>query len=215
MAAFDLQEQEQLDELKAFWASWGKFITALIVALIVAYVGRQAWASYQRSQAQAAGDAYAKVQKAFESHDPAKARATATRAAADAMVAQQARHALTSRAMLLAARAAYDAEDFDGTKSALQWVVSHSSEDSLVDIANLRLAAVLTDQKQFDAALQALQTAKVATAAGTFADARGDVLLVKGDTAGAKKAYQDAAGKLDKDSPAYQVVQTKLSALGV
>ena len=209
MAAFDLQEQEQIAEIKALWAKWGALISLTVVAMVAGYLGRQGWAAYKQHQGEAAAQAYAAVEKAFTAHDAAK-----TRAAAEAMVSGESGHALTARAMLLAAKSAYDAKDLEHAKSALQWVVANAKEGSIADIASLRLANVLIDQKQYDAALQAVTTPKAEDYAGLFADARGDVLAVKGDTAGARKAYQEAMTKLDKQTPAYQVVQTKLSALG-
>jgi predicted negative regulator of RcsB-dependent stress response len=184
-------------------------IAGTIVAVVVGYLGRQLWTMYQDKQSETVGNAYAAVTKAFEAHDAVK-----TRAAADAMTAAEPSHAATARAMLLAARAAVDAKDTDHAKSALQWVIDHAKEDAVVDTAKLRLAAVLTDQKQFDAALGVLATAKTAGFSGLFADARGDILLVKGDNDGAKKAYQEAIAKVDKANPAHQIIETKLLALG-
>ncbi|MBV8465835.1 MAG: tetratricopeptide repeat protein, partial [Burkholderiales bacterium] len=91
MAAFDLQEQEQIAELKAMWAKWGMLITGTILAVVVGYLGRQLWTGYQAKQGEAAGNLYAAVDKAFEAHDAVK-----TRAAADAMVASAPSHAATA-----------------------------------------------------------------------------------------------------------------------
>jgi predicted negative regulator of RcsB-dependent stress response len=209
MAAFDLQEQEQIDELKAWWAQWGKLVTASVIAVVVGYLGTHAWKAYQKSQGEAAADAYGAVEKAFIAKDVAK-----TRAAAEAMTKSQASHALSARAMLLAAKAAFDANDLDHAKTALQWVADNAKEDALVDLAHLRLAAVLMDQKQFDAALKVVDVPKSDAYSSLFADARGDALALKGDAAGAKKAYQDAINKLEKGSPARQLIETKQSALG-
>jgi predicted negative regulator of RcsB-dependent stress response len=41
--AFDLEEQEQLDEFKAWWARYGKIISNAVLAVIVAYVAYQGW----------------------------------------------------------------------------------------------------------------------------------------------------------------------------
>jgi predicted negative regulator of RcsB-dependent stress response len=173
-------------------------------------LGSHAWKAYQQSQGEAAADAYGTVEKAFLAKD-----ATKTREAAELMAKNESGHALTARAMLLAAKAAFEANDLDHTKVALQWVADHAKEDALVDIAHLRLAAVLMDQKQFDAALKVVDMPKTDAYSGLFADARGDALALKGDKAAAKKAYQDAINKLEKGSPMRQLIETKQSALGV
>ncbi|PHV12996.1 YfgM family protein [Chitinimonas sp. BJB300] len=209
MAAFDLQEQEQIAEIKAWWTQWGKLLITVAVALLVAYVGQAAWKAYQQSQGEAATTAYGTVEKAFQAKDAAK-----TRAAADTMAKQQPGHALTSRAMLLAAKAAHDGKDLDKARTALEWVVAHGNEDGVVDVARLRLAAVLLDQKQFDAALKTLDKPKSDTFAGQFSDARGDVFAVKGDFPAARKAYELARSQLEKDSPARELIEVKLSSLG-
>ncbi|MGQ5521897.1 YfgM family protein [Chitinimonas sp. PSY-7] len=209
MAAFDLQEQEQIAEIKAWWAQWGKLLITVVVASLVAFVGQYAWKAYQKSQGEAASAAYAAVEKAFQSKDAAK-----TRAAADTMAQQQPGHALTSRAMFLAAKAAHDGKDLAKARSALEWVVAHSKEEGMVDVASLRLAAVMLDQKQFDAALKVLDKPKSNEFGGQFAEARGDVLAVKGDMPAARKAYERALSLLEKDSPARELIEIKLSSLG-
>lgn len=43
MAAFDLQEQEQIAEIKAFWETWGKWITTGVVVVALGSAGMQGW----------------------------------------------------------------------------------------------------------------------------------------------------------------------------
>lgn len=209
MAAFDLQEQEQIAELKAWWAQWGKTVVAAIAGGLIAYFGNIGWRAWQKSQGEAAAGAYLEVQTAFEAKDVKKARA-----AADEMTSKQPHQALTARAMLLAAKAAFDANDLPGAKSALEWVVANAKEVAVADIARLRLAAVLMDQKQFDAALKTVETPAAEGFAAAFAEARGDALALKGDKAGAKKAYQDALAKQEKDAQNRNVLDIKISGLG-
>ena len=39
----DLEEQEQLDQLKAFWKRWGNLITWLLIAVLGAYAAWNGW----------------------------------------------------------------------------------------------------------------------------------------------------------------------------
>ncbi|QDQ28198.1 tetratricopeptide repeat protein [Chitinimonas arctica] len=210
MAAFDLQEQEQIAELKAWWAQWGKLVMAVIAAIVIGYLGSMGWKLWQKSQAGGAADAYAAVEKAFDAKDPLK-----TRAAADAMAADYASHALSARAMLLAAKAAHDGKDLAKARTALEWVAGNAKEEAIIDIARLRLSAVLLDQKQYDAALKAVDAPQAEGFAALFAEARGDALTLKGDAPAAKLAYQAALAKLGKEAPSRTLIETKLSALGV
>ena len=46
----DLQEQEQLDELKAFWNKYGNLITWVLVLALGAYAAWTGWNYWQRNQ---------------------------------------------------------------------------------------------------------------------------------------------------------------------
>ena len=47
----DLQEQEQVDALKAFWKQYGNLITWALVAALLVYAGITGWQWWQREQA--------------------------------------------------------------------------------------------------------------------------------------------------------------------
>ena len=46
----DLEEQEQLDELKTWWKVYGNLVTAIVVALALAVLAWQGWNWWQRQQ---------------------------------------------------------------------------------------------------------------------------------------------------------------------
>ena len=46
----DLEEQEQLDELKHFWKRWGDLITWVLIAVLGGYAAWMGWQSYQGKQ---------------------------------------------------------------------------------------------------------------------------------------------------------------------
>ena len=41
--AYDLEEQEQLDEFQAWWALHGKKVVTLVTVLVASYLGYQGW----------------------------------------------------------------------------------------------------------------------------------------------------------------------------
>ena len=51
----DLEEQEQLDQVKAFWQQYGNLVTWLLVIALGAYAAWNGWNWYQRDQATKAG----------------------------------------------------------------------------------------------------------------------------------------------------------------
>ena len=56
--AYDLEEQEQLDEFKAWWKQNGKMVTSLLVAVLVGYAAFQGWHFYQNKQSVEASTQY-------------------------------------------------------------------------------------------------------------------------------------------------------------
>ncbi|WP_255990509.1 YfgM family protein [Chitinolyticbacter albus] len=205
--AFDLQEQEQIAEFKAWWHSWGKYLALAVAAGLIGFAGWQGWKHYQQGQAAAAAEIYSRVEGL--QGDAAKVRAEA-----DALKRDYAATAYAPRAALFAAKASFDAGDLKNAESQLNWAIANAKETDLRDAARLRLAAVQLDQKQIDAALKTLAAAEGEGFAGLIQELRGDALVEKGDTKGAVDAYTAALAKLPKDAPNVQFVQVKLDALG-
>ena len=54
----DLEEQEQLDQIKHFWKQYGNLITWLLIAVLAAYAGWNGFQYWQRSQASQASALY-------------------------------------------------------------------------------------------------------------------------------------------------------------
>ncbi len=209
MAVYDLEEQEQLDDLKAWWASYGKYVSAAVVALAIVVIGVQGWRWYQARMSEQASVFYQAVSEAAHGNDPAKAKDPAKE-----LVERYGRTAYAPRAALLYAKLLYDANDKTAAKAQLQWVIDHSDEDELKAIARYRLAQVLLDEKQYDEALKTLDAKTDDAFAAIYADLKGDVLAAAGKVADARTAYQVALSKLEPKSGYRGYVQAKLDALG-
>jgi predicted negative regulator of RcsB-dependent stress response len=206
--AFDLQEQEQIDSLRAFWHQWGKWIAAAVGVLALGYLGYKGYGLYQQSQADRAALVYAQVETAAQSGD-----LTALKRGTSEIEAGYAGTGYASRAALLAAKVAFDKGDSAFTRQQLGWVVKNGKEP-LVALAHLRLASVLLDAREFPAALAELNAAHPAEFDSPFFDLKGDVAVARNDNAAARDAYKAALAKLSGDSPERQYIQTKLDALG-
>jgi predicted negative regulator of RcsB-dependent stress response len=209
MAVYDLEEQEKLEDLKAFWKRWGNLISGVVIAVCLAYIGVQGWRWWQQKQAEEAAVLYGAVAGAVRGNDLPKAR--------DAMGQLSGRFAGTGyapRAALLYAKLLWDGGDKAGARAQLTWVIDHTREDELKAVARYRLAEALLDEKQYDQALATLDAKHPDAFAGLFADLRGDALAAAGRTPEAKSAYQAALAKLDNKSPYRNYVQVKLDALG-
>jgi predicted negative regulator of RcsB-dependent stress response len=209
MAAYDLEEQEQLASFKAFWAKWGNPITwvlTIVFAAIAAYYG---WQWYQRREALAAGVIYEQLEKAVTEKNIATVKDTTGQ-----ILEKYAGTAYAQMAALKAAKAMFDNKDAAGAKAQLQWAAEKSRDESYRVVARVRLAGLLLDEKKYGDALALLKTPSIAKLAPLVNDRRGDVFAAQGKAEEAKAAYLEAFKGLDEVDPMRSLVQQKLEALG-
>ena len=209
MAVFDLEEQEQIDDLKAWWAQYGKYVSAAITTVAVIIIGVQGWRWYQSNQAEKASVLYQAVSTAARTNDLAKAKDPAAQ-----LVSQFGSTAYAPRGALLYAKLLYDAGDKAAAKAQLQWVIDHANEDELKAVARFRLAQALLDEKAYDEALRTIDAKTDDAFAAVYSDLRGDILAAAGKNTDARTAYQTAFSKLDAKSAYRAFVQAKLDSLG-
>lgn len=209
--AYDLEEQEKLDALKAWWERYGTASMAVLLAIAVAFAGWRGWQWYQAHQAgQAMGYYEALESAANQQGDDAVAR---IKAASTALRDDYARSGYTARGVLVAASALQQRKDLNGAREQLQWLVSDKTDPAFQAVARLRLAGVLLAQKQYGPALDQLKGNAPDGFAALYADRRGDILAAQGQKPQAKQAWEDALKALGTD-PAAQIVQLKIDALG-
>ncbi|MHB0927235.1 MAG: tetratricopeptide repeat protein [Gallionellaceae bacterium] len=209
MAALDLQEQEQLDTLKAWWKENGNRLLGVLLIAVVAMGGWRGWQYYQNKQSSEAATLYAGFLQQLESND-----AKRVNDAAAAVMDKYAASGYAPRAALLAAQVNEQGKEAARAKMQLQWVIDHAAEAGLKDAARLRLAAVLLDEKIYADAMKLLEAKHPASFDGLYADLRGDVLSAQGKTDEARSAYKLAYEKTDAKSMYRNLIQMKMDALG-
>jgi predicted negative regulator of RcsB-dependent stress response len=205
----DLQEQEQLDEFKAFWKQYGNLITWTLILVLSGFAAWNGWNWWQRKQAVQAGAMFEELDRAAVAGDAERA----ARVFGD-LKERFPGTAYAQQGGLLAAKLQYEKGEADAALATLVWVGANAAEDEYRTVARLRAAGVLLDKKQFDEALTQLDGATATEFAALVADRRGDVLLAQGKRDEAKAAYLAAWKALDPALEYRRLVDAKLAALG-
>lgn len=205
----DLQEQEQLDQLKDFWKRYGNLITWALIAVLGSYAAWNAWNWWQREQSINAGAMFDELEKAVAAGDVAKAGGVF----AD-MKNRFPSTTFTQQAALLAAKLQFEKQGPDAAAATLSWVADSAAQPEYRSAARLRLAGVLLEQKKYDDALKALDGAESKEFAALVADRRGDVLQAQGKSDEAKAAYLQAWKQMPATVDYRRLIEAKLAALG-
>lgn len=206
----DLEEQEQLDQLKHFWNTYGTLITTVIVLVAGAFLAWNGWQYYGRHKAAQAAGLYDEMQRSVQDGDLVRTE----RALAD-MKEKFAGTAYAPQAGLLAAKALYEKGKADESRAALAWVVEKADDPGYQAIARLRLASELLDKKAYDDALKQLDASVPKSFEPLLADRKGDIYLAQGKRDEARAAYQAAWHGLGNRADYRQIVEIKLNAVGI
>ena len=207
--AYDLEEQEQIALIKDWWRKYGNLVTSAVLALAVGLAGVLAWRYYHSEKSSSAATLYSQLEAADKANEAKKVQDIAATLAGS--------HAGTPYAGMAALRAAKTfaaGNDLAGARQRLQWVMDNAKDDEMRDVARLRLAGVLLDEKKYDEALKLLDAKHVAAFDGLYADLKGDLFAAQHKRAEARAAYQAALEKSDPRSNYRQLIQVKLDAMG-
>ena len=207
--AYDLEEQEQLDAIKAWWSDNGKLVMLIALLCLVTVAAVQGWRYYRAQQAEGAATLFGQLGEADRENDAKRVRAIAGQ-----IVDRYGSTQYAGMAALAAAKAGVTTGEMDEAKKNLQWAIEHAKEDEMRDVARLRLAGLLLDEKKYDDALKLLSAKHADSFAMLYADLRGDVLTAQGKLAEARAAYQQALEKSDPGSRYRPLIEIKLDALG-
>ncbi len=206
--AYDLEEQEQLASLKAFWAKYGNVLSWVVIAALASYAGYNYWNAHVRAQSTEASGLYDELLVSVAGKDNVKAQRIATD-----IKTKYGSTAYAEMAAMGAAKTAFDANDLKTAKVQLQWVIDHG-DDAYQALARLRLSGVLLDEKAYDEALKLAASVNAPQYAGLAADRKGDILAAQNKLAEARTAYLAALTAMDKRDPGRQLVAFKLEAIG-
>ena len=206
----DLEEQEQLDQIKHYWKQYGNAITWVLIVVLGAFASWNFYQYWQRSQAVQAAALFDEVDRAVQSTDVARI----DRVFGD-MKERFASTAYAQQSALLVAKQYVNLNKPDSAKAALAWLAAQSSDAGYQSVAKLRLAAILTDAKSFDAALSQLDGVFPPSFEALVADRKGDIFALQGQKEKAVAEYQKAYRLFDAGTDYRRLVEVKLNAFGV
>lgn len=210
--AYDLEEQEQIDEFRAWWNKNGKTVTRAVIAVLVIYTAWQGYQSWLTSKSEKASTAYqalvasstAKLDKA--SLDKLVKEATAIRQ--DYTITPYA-----GRAGLFEARTLHENGKKVEAKQTLAWVVSNAKEEAIRDMASIELAGLQIEDNDTTSAIKTLEAVKSNGFSGVKSALLGDIYYSKQQFKEAKNAYTEAVKSLDPEGKLIYLTQQKLDAL--
>ncbi|GAP38418.1 tetratricopeptide repeat protein [Piscinibacter sakaiensis] len=205
----DLEEQEQLDQLKAFWRQYGNLITWALIAALGTVAAWNGWNWWQREQAISASGMYDELERAGQAGDAV----TAARIFED-LKSRYPRTTYARQGGLLVAKVQVDKGQAEPARAALAWVAEQGGDAELRSLARLRLAALLFEDKKYDEALKQLDAVDSPGFEALVADRRGDVLAAQGKPADAISAYRSAWKGLEERLTYRRLVEAKLASLG-
>ncbi len=209
MAHYDLEEQEQIASLKTWWNMYGNLLTTVVTVACLAVIGWQGWNWYQRGQSAQAAAIYAVLEQAVAVRDAQKIKA-----AAGELAEKFSGTAYAALGALQAGKQSFETGDLKTAKAQLSWAADNG-KDEIKDIARLRLAAVLLDEKAYDEALKQLDAGHAAAFAARFQELKGDILGAQGKKAEALAAYKLAQTKNEgKTGVGSELLQQKIDSLG-
>ena len=207
--AYDLEEQESIDQMKAWWDQWGTPITAAVCVCCLGFAGWNGWQWYQRTQAAEASGAYVQLQNAIYQND-----AKNVKSIADGLIEDYGTTIYAPLGALASAAAEAQEGNLDVARSRLAWVIEKSGHPEYDTIARARLAGIELSAKNPQAALKVIEPAKpVPDQVALVEDRLGDIYFAMNDFAKARAAWDKAVAAAGEQSPIRGVLHYKLASL--
>lgn len=200
MERFETEEQ-QVEAIKRFWKENG---IAIIVGAVLGLGGLYGWRYYNDTQIGAKEQA----SKSYE--EVVASLSNADKSVAEKFVSESDSGYSTLTALQLA-KLSVDENDLEGAAAHLTKVAQTAKDEAIKSIANIRLARIQAELKQYDLALTTLASVSQDAFKAQTQEVKGDILLAQGNFDGARAAYTESLSADENN----QLIKMKLDNLAV
>lgn len=204
MIDYNKTDDEQAEDIKAWWKENGLSVVGGIALAIAALFGWDYWQKHQITQAESASTLYSEAQ-------------TATDETIATLKVQelQSKYSSSPYAVLASfetAKTHAEKGDYETAATDLRWVIANSKDVDLENVASVRLARVLTSAGKYDEALQLASQSYGTAYESLLEEIKGDIYSAQKKTEDARKAYERAIVAA-KNNPS-ELIKIKLDNLG-
>lgn len=203
-----ITEEEQIQQLK----NWVKqYAPTILIGIALAFVITTSWRYWQNYQTRTLLHASGVYDEMLSLR--AQGNAKDTEVQANKLLTHYASSPYAQMAAFMIARDEVNNKNYTAATDHLQWVMDHSKEIAIREIARLRMARILIAEQKADAALDLLKTIDDKTFAGLIDEVRGDAYFAMKNLSSARLAYQSALKELPNAEISRPILQMKLDNL--
>lgn len=205
-----MTEQEQIQQLKAWVKQYGPAIIGGIVLALVISFGWRYWQSYQDRILTHASGVYDELLTMR-----AQQNGAGTQVQAEKLLRNYPKTPYAQMASLMLAREAVQQKNYKEAITRLNWVIDHSKDKGLRQIARTRIARILIADNKPQEAITLLDKVDDKSFMGLINEIKGDAYLALNNPAAARTAYKKAVEELPAMEAARPILQMKLENLAV
>jgi predicted negative regulator of RcsB-dependent stress response len=212
-------DEEQIEELKAWWAENGNSLVITIVVALAVVFGYRAWQNSEAEAAEAASTLYESISVAVRDAPataPSAEVLTSLRSLGNQLKKDYPDSTYSHFGALHMAKIAADRKEYETAEIELMWMLDNDVDGILEPVARMRLALVLVEQDRADEALQMLSVdIELGAHVVSWHETQGDIYYQMGNNENARAAYQTAVDLISEDDSPRPMLIAKLQDLPV
>lgn len=205
-----LTEQEQIQQLKKWVKTYGFTILLGITIALLITSGWRYWQNRETKTLTHASEIYDRMLSMRSQNNTETAAVQANK-----LLTRYPKTSYAQMAAFLLARDAVLQKNYTEAKTQLNWVINHSTNTSMREIARIRIARILINENQPDAALALLKKMEDHHYIGLIDEVRGDAYLLKNDKKSAFQAYGLALKELPNAEISRPILEMKFNNLAM